>query len=266
MPRVEANGTYLYYELHGPEDADLLVLSNGVLMSTASWAFQTPVLSKHYRILLYDCRGMWQSDHPPGPYSMELHADDLAALLDALGIEQAHIGGTSYGAEVSMVFALKYPHRTKSLIVTSAVSQLDPVLKGFAETWIAAARASDPELLYQVVYPLTFSEAWIAANQETLDLARERYELLDMDAFLELMLCFSRLDVTAELHRIAAPTLVVVGEDDALKPHKYSEIIAREIPTAEFAVIPHAGHAAMWEQAGVFNSLILGFLAKQGGQ
>ncbi len=266
MPRVEANGTYLYYELHGPEDADLLVLSNGVLMSTASWAFQTPVLSKHYRLLLYDCRGMWQSDHPPGPYSMELHADDLAALLDALGIEQAHIGGTSYGAEVSMVFALKYPERTKSLIVTSAVSQLDPVLKGFAETWIAAARASDPELLYQVVYPLTFSEAWIAANQETLDLARERYELLDMDAFLELMLCFSRLDVTAELHRVAAPTLVVVGEDDALKPRQYSEIIARETPNAEFAIIPHAGHAAMWEQAGVFNSLILGFLAKQGGQ
>jgi 3-oxoadipate enol-lactonase len=266
MPRVEANGTYLYYELHGPEDADLLVLSNGVLMSTASWAFQTPVLSQHYRLLLYDCRGMWQSDHPPGPYSMELHADDLVALLDALGIERAHIGGTSYGAEVSMVFALKHPERTRSLIVTSAVSQLDPVLKGFAETWIAAARSSDPELLFQVVYPLTFSEAWIAANQETLDLARERYEMLDMDAFLELLLCFSRLDVTAELHRIAAPTLVVVGEDDALKPRKYSEIIAREIPDAEFAIIPHAGHAAMWEQAGVFDSLILGFLAKHGGQ
>jgi 3-oxoadipate enol-lactonase len=266
MPKAKANGTYLYYELHGPEEADLLVLSNGVLMSTASWAFQTPELSKHYRLLLYDCRGMWQSDHPPGPYSMDLHADDLAALLDALGVEQAHIGGTSYGAEVSMVFALKYPHRTRSLIVTSAVSQLDPVLKGFAETWIAAARAHDPELLYQVVYPLTFSEPWIAANQETLDLARERYELLDMDAFLELMLCFSRLDVTAELHGIATPTLVVVGEDDALKPRKYSEIIAREIPNAEFAIVPHAGHAAMWEQAGVFNSLILGFLAKQGGQ
>lgn len=266
MPRVEANGTSLYYELHGPEDAEVLVLSNGVLMSTASWAFQTPVLSKHYQLLLYDCRGMWQSDHPPGPYSMELHADDLAALLDALGIERAHIGGTSYGAEVSMVFALKYPARTRSLIVTSAVSQLDPVLKGFADTWIAAARASDPELLYRVVYPLTFSEAWIATNQETLDLARGRYELLDMDAFLELMLCFSRLDVTAELDRITAPTLVVVGEDDALKPRRYSEIIAQEIPNAEFATIPHAGHAAMWEQAGVFNSLILGFLAKQGGQ
>ena len=265
MPRVEVNGIEIYYELHGPEGADVLVLSNGVLMSTASWAFQAPTLAQHYRLLLYDCRGMWQSEHPPGPYTMELHAGDLAGLLDKLGIEQAHIGGTSYGAEVSMVFALKYPERTRSLLVTSAVSQIDPQLQGLIGTWIAATRAGDPELLFQVVYPLTFSEDWIAANQETLDLARKRYESLDFDAFLELLLCFADLDITADLHRIAAPTLVVAGELDLLKPRKYSEIIAREVPGAEFALIPQAGHAAMWERAGVFNSLILGFLAKHGG-
>jgi len=265
VPKVKANGIQLYYELHDAEvgnTRDLLVLSNGVLMSTASWAFQAPVLSQHTRLLLYDCRGMWQSDHPPGPYSMELHADDLAALLDALGIERAHIGGTSYGAEVGMVFALKYPERAQSLIVTSAVSHLDPILKGIADTWIEAARARDPELLFKVVYPMTFSEEWIAANQETLALARERYKSLDFEALLELFLSFYRLDVTADLHKITAPTMVIAGEADALKPRKYSEIIAREIPNAEFAVIPHAGHAAMWEQAGVFNSLILGFLTK----
>ncbi|MBC8449482.1 MAG: alpha/beta fold hydrolase [Chloroflexi bacterium] len=265
MPEIEANGIQIYYELHGPEDADVLVLSNGVLMSTASWAFQTPVLSQHYRLLLYDCRGMWQSDHPPGPYSMEMHADDLAALLDVLSIESAHIGGTSYGAEISMVFALKYPKRTRRLIVTSAVSQVDPLLKGMIDTWAAAARAHDPDMLFQVVYPLTFSEAWIAANQAALDTARERYKTLDFDAFLELLHSFCQLDVTADLHKIAAPTLIVVGEDDLIKPRKYSEIIARQIPHAEYAIVPHAGHAALWERPGVFNSLILGFLAKHSG-
>jgi 3-oxoadipate enol-lactonase len=262
MPKVEANGIKIYYELHGPADAEVLVLSNGVLMSTASWAFQTPVLSRHYRLLLYDCRGMWQSDHPPGPYSMELHADDLAALLGALHIQRAHIGGTSYGAEVSMVFALRHPERTRSLIATAAVSQLDPLLAGLTDIWIEAARARDPELLYKVVYPLTFSEEWIADNQGALDLARDRYESLDFDALLELFLCFSRLDITADLHKITVPTLVVSGELDALKSRKYSDIIVREIPHAEYALIPHAGHAAMWERAEVFNSLILGFLAK----
>jgi 3-oxoadipate enol-lactonase len=264
MPRIKVNGIEIYYELHGPEDAGVLVLSNGVLMSTASWAFQTSVLAQHHRLLLYDCRGMWQSKHPPGPYTMELHADDLAALLEGLGIDRAHIGGTSYGAEVSMAFALKYPERTRSLVVTSAVSQLDPLLRGLADIWIEAARAHDAERLFQAVYPLTFSEGWIAANQEVLDQARERYRALDFDAFVELMLCFSKLDITADLHRIVAPTLVVGGELDLLKPRRYSEIIARAIPGAEFAVIPHAGHAAMWERPGVFNSLVLGFLAKQG--
>ena len=117
---------------------------------------------------------------------------------------------------------------TRSLIAATAVSQVDPVLEGVIGSWITAARARDPALLLQVVYPLTFSEAWIAANQAALDLARERYERLDYDAFLELLLSFSRLDVTAELHKITAPTLVIVGEEDLVKPRKYADIIARD--------------------------------------
>lgn len=263
MPRASANGVEFYYELHGPEEADVLVLSNGILMSTASWAFQTPSLSRHYRLLLYDCRGMWQSAHPPGPYSMEIHADDLAALLDALDIERAHIGGVSYGAEIGLVFALRYPERTRSLVVSSAVSHVDPLLNGWMKSWIAAAQDHDAEMLFNVTYPLNFSEEWIAENSDALDAALNRYRELDFDAFVELVLSFCRLDVTADLHTIEAPTLVMVGENDLLKPRKYAEIIACEIPDAEFAVVPNAGHAVMWEKAAVFNTLVLGFLAKQ---
>jgi len=266
MPTVNANGIEIYYELHGPDGADVLVLSNGILMGTASWGYQTPVLSRHCRLLLYDCRGMWRSEHPAGPYSMELHADDLAAVLDALEIDRAHIGGISYGGELSLAFALKYPARTRSLIVSSSVSQVDQLLQGFISSWIAAAQAHDSELLFQVTYPLNFSEAWIAANQAALDTARERYKTLDMDAFLELLLAFSRLDLTASLHAIAAPTLVMVGEEDLLKPRRYAEIIAREIPGAELAVVPHAGHAVSWEQPGLFNTLILGHVARHSGR
>jgi 3-oxoadipate enol-lactonase len=264
MPTVQANGSEIYFEQHGWDKAGaVLALSNGILMSTASWAFQTPVLSRHCRLLLYDCRGMWQSQHPPGPYSMAQHADDLAALLDALSVDRAHIGGISYGAEISMVFALRHPKRTRSLIISSAVSQVDPLLRAMMDGWIAATRARDPEMLFQLTVPVNFSERWLAANPAALAAARERYQQLDMDAFLELLLSFSQLDITADLHRISAPALVMVGEEDILKPRKYAEIIACELPGSEFAVIPHAGHAVLWEQANVFNSVILGFLAKQ---
>jgi 3-oxoadipate enol-lactonase len=267
MPTIQANGIQIYYEQHGwDRPGDVLVLSNGVLMSTASWAYQTPVLSQHCRLLLYDCRGMWQSEHPPGPYSMAQHAGDLAALLDGLGVERAHIGGVSYGAEISLVFALRYPERTRSLVVSSAVSQVDPLLRAMMDGWIAATRARDAETLFRVTVPVNFSERWIAANAAALEAARQRYRQLDLDAFLELLLSFSQLNITADLHRISAPALVMVGEEDILKPRKYADIIARELPNSELAIIPHAGHAVLWEQPAVFNSLILGFLAKQSSE
>ena len=266
MPKIKANGIDLYYQLHGPEKADVLVLSNGVLMSTAGWAYQVPVLSKHFQLLLYDCRGMWQSDHPPGPYTMDLHAEDLASLLDELGIKEAHIGGSSYGAEISMVFALKYPARTRSLIVTSAVSQIDPILYGVIAGWVAAAEAKDSDLFYKLVYPEVFSDEWISANQPILDQARERYKTLKFDSLLELFRCFLELNITSQLKKINAPTLVVAGGKDRIKPPYYSELIASKIPDAEFVIIPNSGHAMMWERAELFNTLLLGFVAKHMGR
>jgi len=262
MPTARVNDVELYYELHGPEDAEVLVLSNGVLMSTASWAAQLPALSKHYRVLLYDCRGMWQSEHPQGPYSMEMHADDLAALLRALDIERAHIAGISYGGEISLIFGVKYPEQTRSLVIASSVSHIEPLLDGFIQGWIAATRARDPEMLFQVTYPLNFSEGWIATNADALKAARKRYKDLDFNAFLELLICFSELNITEELHSIKAPTLVICGEADLLKPRKYAEIIANEIAGAELVLIPDAGHAVCWEQPMLFNELILGFLRR----
>ncbi|MBM3130213.1 MAG: alpha/beta fold hydrolase [Chloroflexi bacterium] len=263
MPKITANGIEVYYEQHGwDKDADVLVLSNGVLMSTASWAFQTPVLSKHYRVLLYDCRGQWQSDHPRAPYSMELHADDLAALLDALKIDKAHLLGISYGAELSLQFALKYPERAHSLIVSSTVSHVEPTLHSMIQMWIEAAKRKDVEMFYRVTYPFNFAESWIVANPQLLAQARARYESLDCDAVINLCEAFLQLNLTSELHRIKTPTLLMVGELDALKPRHYADIIARAMPHAEYVIIPGAGHALCWEKWQVFNTLVLGFLDK----
>jgi 3-oxoadipate enol-lactonase len=264
VPQVSVNGTGLYYELHGWEkDAPVVVLNNGVLMSTASWAYQVPALAGRYRVLLYDCRGMWRSDHPKGPYSMELHADDLAGLLEALDVPTAHIVGISYGGEVSMAFALRYPEKTRCLVLSSTVSQIDPLLRAGVGSWVAAAQARNADLLYHVVYPLSFSERWMRQHAAEAEQAKSRYKLLDFDAVLELFDAFLRLDLTQELHKIHVPAIVMVGDEDLIKPRKYAEIIAREIPGAEYVVIPGAGHALCWEAPNEFNTVALGFLAKQ---
>lgn len=262
MPCALVNGTQIYYELHGPADAEVLVLSNGILMSTASWALQVPDFSRFFRVLLYDARGMWQSDHPQGPYTFETHADDLATLLNALNIKQAHIAGISYGGEISQVFAYRHPEKTRSLILSSTVSEVDEPLRQRAASWFDAARAKSADMLFEATTPLNFTPEWIASHQPLLEAARKRYASLDFDAFLRLMDCFIGLNITPELRRITAPTLVMVGERDLLKPRRYAEIITREISQAELAVLPNAGHAASWDQANLWNTLVLGFATK----
>jgi 3-oxoadipate enol-lactonase len=193
---------------------------------------------------------------------MELHAEDLACLMDSLEIQQAHLAGISYGGEVSLAFALKYPQRTRSLVVSSAVSHSEPVLRGIIDTWAAAARDRDARRLFDVSYILNFSGAYIEANRQVVEAAAARYADLDMCAVLELLDCFNRMDMTADLHHIQAPTLVMVGEEDILKPRYYSEIIAGKIHGAQLVVVPGAGHALCMERPAVFNTLVLGFLAQ----
>ncbi len=262
MPKVHVNEIELYYEISGPENAPVLVLSNGIMMSTASWAYQTKVLNQHLRVLTYDCRGMWQSDHPEGPYSMEQHADDLAGLLHALKIEQAHIAGISYGAEVSMAFALAYPEMTQSLIVIDGVSEIHPLLKAQTYPWLMAAEKNDPELLLRTSYHMNFAESWIVANRAFIEGSVERYAQIDMKALTWLMKAFYDLSLTQALPKIKSPTLVIVGEDDLIKGKTYAQIIADHIEGSEFVMVPGSGHALCIEKPGALNTLMLGFVLK----
>ena len=264
MPTTQVGGVELYYELHGVEDGEVLALSNGILMSTASWAFQIPALASRYRLLLYDCRGMWQSDHPPGPYTMEQHADDLAGLMDALDIQRAHVGGISYGGEISLTFALRHPERTRSLIVADAVSHVEPQLRIVVEGWIEAARTGDADAFFDATVPWNFSSAFIDAHPGLLDEARARYRLLDYSAMVTLCKCFLAFDVRDRLKEVDRATCVLVGEQDILKGRPYAEVIAGGIAEAELHVIPGSGHATCWERPEVLNTILLGFLTKQG--
>jgi len=265
MPKASVNGIELYYELHGSESAPCLVLNNGVIMNAAtSWVFQTPTLSKHYRLVQYDCRGQGQSDHPDSPYSMDMHADDLAELLNHLNIREAHIAGISYGGEVAQIFAIKYPNKVRSLILADTVSEVGPELCLVVESWIDAARTSDPDSFFNATVPWNFSSKFIHENPQVLADAKSRYALLDFPAIIRLCECFLEVDFTSRLGEIQAPTCIIVGEKDRIKGPPYAEILQNEIPHTEVHMLLEAGHATCWEAAEVFNTVILGFLAKQG--
>ena len=266
MPRIAVNGINLYYELHGPEEGEVIVLSNGIMMSTASWYFQTQALAKHFRVLLYDCRGMWQSDHPEGPYSMELHADDLAGLLDGLGIEKAHIAGISYGSEVSLLFALRYPEKTKSLMVIDGVSEVPLLLRLQSYPWKLAGERNDADLLFHTSVFLNFGEEYLKKSEALLPAAHANFARLNLGSFVKLMDAFTSYNITEQLGQITCPTLIVVGEEDQIKGRKMAEMMVARIPQAEYFVVPGAGHALCLDKPEPLNTLLLGFVLKHSGR
>jgi 3-oxoadipate enol-lactonase len=262
VPSLKVEDVSLYYEFHGPESAPVLVLNNGLIMNAAtSWVFQTEALSKEYRLLQYDCRGQGQSDHPPAPYSMAQHADDLAGLLEALGVVTAHIAGISYGGEVAQAFALRYPEMVTSLILIDTVSEVGPELELVIRSWMDALRVEDALAFFHTTIPWNFSPAFIAANQPLLEDAKQRYTLLDFPAVLALCESFLEVDFTQRLGEIKAPTCIMVGGQDLIKGPRYAEILQRGLPHAEMHVLEDAGHATCWEAPQKFNELIMGFLS-----
>jgi pimeloyl-ACP methyl ester carboxylesterase len=265
MPKLNVNGVELYYELHGRAE-EVIVLNNGVIANTATWANQLPALTPHYRVLLYDMRGQGQSQKwavGDPDYTWETHAADLAALLDALSIETAHVGGISYGGELSLVFALRYPERCRSLFVADAVSHAELQLRAIVESWITAAQTGSHETFYRATWFWNFSEAFFASHYDLLASRVEAAKALDLPSVIQLCRCFNRLNVTGRMAQISLPTCVVVGEQDILKPVHYSQTIADAISNSELHVLPGAGHASFWEKAAEFNTVLLGFLQKQ---
>jgi 3-oxoadipate enol-lactonase len=265
MATIQVNGVKLYYEFHGPTDGEPLILNNGVFMNTTSWAFQLADLSRRYRVLAYDMRGQGQSEHPPGEYSLDLHADDLVALMDALGLQTAHMVGTSYGGELNLVMGVRYPERCRTLVIIASVSHSEPLAAAMIERWRLAAQLGDGPRFFRLIYADVYSEGFLTSRPDLIPLAEQRYATLDLPAAVRLIESFQRFNIAAELSKINLPTCIVSAELDVLKPRRYGERMHRAIAGSEFHLIPNAGHVAVLERAAEVNTVILGFLAKHAG-
>ncbi len=254
-----ADGAELFYEIEG--QGEPLVLLNGIMMTTRSWAPQLPALTSRFRCVLHDFRGQLRSPHRAS-FNIEQHADDLAALLDHLHIERAHIVGTSYGGEVGMIFAYTYPERTRSLAVIASTSRADEHMRQRAFAAMNAAM-TEHDRLYDVVARDFFSPEFLRAHPQMLDEGRTRLATYPEEFFtgyVNLCDAFSALDITDNLRAVRCPTLVIAAERDTLKPVGCSEAIVNEIEGARLLVVPNAGHAVFMERPDDINRALLDFL------
>jgi 3-oxoadipate enol-lactonase len=259
MPHQTVNDIQLYYELHGPDNAHPVVLVNGLLSDTTSWAYQIPVLAQHFRVLTYDCRGQGQSDKPAGPYSQELHARDLAGLLRVLGIRKTHLFGISNGGTVAMTLALNYPDYVERLVLVDTFAYADVAMQAKLRSWLVALETGGPIMRFDVASPWVWGRDFIADNRAIMEELRSRAESAQVAA-QTLIEGTLEYDIRHRLHQISVPTLVLVGAEDVLTPPWYSQQVADLIPDTRMFVLPRVGHVATIEAPGTVNALALAFL------
>jgi pimeloyl-ACP methyl ester carboxylesterase len=237
---VPVNDIQMYYEIHG--DGTPLILLHGGLGNTGDWKNQFPAFSGQYKVITLDSRGCGRSTFSKQPLSYSLMASDVIALMDYLGIKQAHILGWSDGGIIALDLAINHPDRLIKVIAYGANYNLSGARTSLGESDKFGSRMSQASQDYQ-----------------KLSLNPEKWDALVSDTF---KMWSSEPNYTAEqLGSITVPILILDGDNDGAVYTEHTKEMARLIPGAKLTLIPGTGHFALWEKSEEFNKIILEFLA-----
>jgi pimeloyl-ACP methyl ester carboxylesterase len=263
MPKAFTNGFTTFYETEG--SGHPLVLVHGHTADLRLWDDQISALSPNFRLIRYDVRGHGRSEAPSTGYTWPIYAEDLRQLLSHLGVEQAHLLGLSMGGGIALQFALDNPEMVSALVLADSALEGFSYSDEFAEPWeemINVARSEGVQKALAEVWlnhPLfdgikRYPEKWRRLRQMTLSFSGVEYR--DTSARDE-----AGLPQIGRLHEVAAPTLVLVGEDDIQDFRLISEILAGGIANAEKITIPGSGHVLNMEAPEAFNQAVAAFLS-----
>lgn len=258
--KTKANGIEVNYELHGKEGAPWLVLGHSLACSVRMWDPQIAALKDGYRILAYDTRGHGGSEAPGGPYTLEMLADDLRALLKSLGISKAHFCGLSMGGMIGQTFALKYPGVFQTLTLADTTSRYP------AEAWplwqerIRTANERGMEPLAQPTLERWFTGPFRGKNAEAVERIRKLIVATPVAGYVGCCHAIPKINLTARLKEIQCKILVVVGEQDPGTPPAMAREIRDNAPGSRLVVLPRAAHLANLEQPEGFSRALREFL------
>ncbi|MHA2394983.1 MAG: alpha/beta fold hydrolase [Promethearchaeota archaeon] len=239
------------------------------------WIGQVKALSKHFKVILFDNRGVGQSDRPDMPYTMKILADDLKGLMEYLNIKIGHLIGHSLGSFIAQHFVLNYPELVNKLILLSSNPGFpdDKGVEIFKNNQIALykARIEDPILAFYSKMKVRFSRGFLKKMEQNPkeifhgifsaeDLIRIENEnpWTPKDIINHSSALVSH-NTLADLHKIKNKTLIVTGDKDRLAPVLSSEQVHERIPNSELKIVP-GGHYFPLEKAPEVNKIILDFL------
>ena len=266
MPKMHANGIEIYYEIQGTGLP--LVLIAGISYTHWMWHRMAPELAKQYQVILFDNRGVGESEAPPGPYSAQMMAEDTAGLLEALDIQKAAIMGHSMGGFIAQALVLEHPERVDKLIlaatnfggpnhipitpeamaVLSDVSgdPLERFKRGLNVSTAPGFAESHPEII----------ETWLAyRSKNPINPAAYQAQLGVGMGLLSEAASFEK-----KLTSVQAPTLILFGEHDKVVPVGNAKLLHQQIPNSQIKILPEAGHFFPIEKPRAAAQAIFEFL------
>lgn len=264
MTRIDVGtGVSIGYQVDG-EEGDWVLLIMGLAYARWGWHWNAAALGERFRVVSFDNRGVGESDAPPGPYTARMMAEDAAGLLDALGIERAHVVGTSLGGFIAQELAFGWPEKVGRLVLACTgfggpdfVPMPEQTLRLIAE----APSLPDEERLRRFIEN-AFSPGYVAARpdvvEQVIDFRRATGQPLE--AYMSQWNAGATFDFSDRIGQIRAETLVVTGDEDVVVDPRNSPLLAEAIPGAR-CVRMRGGHLFFVEQAEAFNRLVAEFFA-----
>lgn len=266
MPLVAVQGRKVYFEAHGKHHGVPLVLIMGAGGSCRGWLpLQVPDFSREKRTVLYDHRGVGESDDPGGVFTTADLADDLAGLFDALEIERADVLGVFMGGMAAQELALRHPERVQRLVLVGTWSRPDAKRRLLLEQWRDLARWGAPaEVMIRERLLWTLQDETLEQH-DLIDSMIQFFQKdgapLSSDLFARQCEACLGHDTADRLRGIRQRTLLLCGRRDALTPPRFHRELADEIPDAHLVTLGYGGHLVMAEAARPFNRTVLEFLA-----
>ncbi|PMZ99388.1 MULTISPECIES: 3-oxoadipate enol-lactonase [unclassified Pseudomonas] len=260
MAHLQLADGVLNYQLDGPADAQVLVLSNSLGTDLGMWDEQIPTWSEHFRVLRYDTRGHGGSLVTQGPYSIEQLGGDVLALLEALDIEHAHFVGLSMGGLIGQWLGINAGQRLHSLTLCNTAakiandevwnSRIDAVLKGGQQ---AMADLRDGSIARW------FTPAFAQARPDEAQRICQMLARTNPEGYAANCAAVRDADYREQLGRIQVPTLVVAGSADVVTTPEHGRFMQRRIVNATYAEFP-AAHLSNVEIGAAFSARVLDFL------
>ncbi len=248
MPHADPGDLRLHYEIDGPLEGPLLVLSHSIGTTTGMWSHVGPKLAKHFRVLGYDTRGHGDSSVPVGPYTIADLGNDVLALLDALDIRRCIFCGLSLGGMTGIWLGIHAPERLEKLILANTAARI-----GTHESWNARIRAVERggmALIADAVLERWFTREFRQDSPEIVAPVRKMFLDTPPDGYVACCAAIRDADFTEDVKAISIPALVIAGRDDPATPPGDGRVLARNISGARYMELETAHLSAVENPEG----------------